>query len=210
MRLVLVRHSESVGNAEGRLQGRTDFPLTERGIGQSHRLARRLRDAPLAALYSSPLARARQTADVLSEALGLPVLDLPEVQEYDFGELSGVALDELRLRSNPAQRYLQGGFPPIPGEEGREAFRQRVCGALWGLAERHKGETVAVVCHGGPVVAFVLEVLGLPYSRPIPLTVHNGSLTVIEVRDDKPGPLDPRPRAVLAAFNDTCHLDGME
>ena len=209
MRLVLVRHGESVGNAQRLLQGRTDFPLSERGREQSRRLAHRLRDAPLVAIYSSPLARARQTADALSEETGLPVVELPDLQEYDFGELTGIALDELRLRINPAQRYLQGDFPSIPGEEGREAFRQRVCGALWGLAEHHKGDTVAVVCHGGPIVVFVLEVLGLAFRRPIPLTLHNASLTVIDARDDEPGPLDPRPRAVLAAFNDTCHLGGM-
>jgi len=210
MRLVLVRHGESVGNAERRLQGRADYPLSERGVEQSRRLARRLSSAPLRAIYSSPLARARQTADALSEATGLEVVDLPDVQEYDFGELSGVTLDEYRLLVNPAQRYIQGEFPPIAGEEGRDHFRERVCEALWGLADGHRGETVAVVCHGGPIVAFVLEVLGLPYRRPIPLTVQNCSVTIIDVRDDNAGPMDPRPRAVLAAFNDTCHLDGAE
>lgn len=209
MRLVLVRHGESVGNAEGRLQGRADFPLSERGVDQSRRLAQRLRDAPLCALYSSPLARARETADVLSEEVGLPVVEAPDVQEYDFGELSGLRLEEVRQRPQVVEAYRQGDYPSIPGEEGREAFRQRVCRAFWGLAQRHTGETVAVVCHGGPILVFVLEVLGLPYRRPIPLTIDNGSLTVIDVRDDVPGPMDPRPRAVLVAFNDTCHLDGL-
>jgi broad specificity phosphatase PhoE len=216
MHLLLVRHGESKGNTEMRLQGQGDYPLTDRGVRQSRLVAERLRHLSLAALYSSPISRARLTAAVIGEAAGLEVTELPDVQEYDFGELSGITYREL-VEKHPeiVEQYRRGpDYPSFPGGEDRETFRKRVCKALWGVAERHAGASVAVVTHAGPIALFCLEVLGLPYRRPIPLRVYNGSITVVEVRDRTPdaggaGP-DPWPRAVLAALNDTCHLQDVE
>lgn len=213
MRLLLIRHGESAGNTEMRVQGRGDYPLTERGLEQALRLAERLRRLSLAALYSSPIKRAQLTASVIEEATGLETAELPGVQEYDFGELSGITYRELVERHPEIiERARQGpDLPSLPGGEDREHFRRRVCDTLWGLAERHPGASVGVVTHAGPIVVYCLDVLGLPYfyQRPLPLRVHNGSITVVEVRD---GPWDaqsPFPRAVLSALNDTCHLHGM-
>lgn len=201
MRLLLVRHGESTGNAEGRLQGHSDFPLTPRGLEQARRLAARLSDVPIAAVYTSPLARAAQTAAAVAEPHGLPVLDLPGVQEYDMGpHVSGLAWREIRDRYPDVWAALidrTGPYPKYPGEEGREAFRRRVAGALWGLADRHPGEFVVVVTHAGPIAVFCLEVLDLPYRRPIPLEFHNASLTAVDVQ---PG------RGAILTLNDTCHL----
>jgi len=208
MRLFLIRHGESEGNTELRLQGQGEYPLTERGLEQSRLLAERLRRLSLAALYSSPIRRARLTAGVIGEATGLEVTELPDVQEYDFGELSGMTYREL-VEKHPeiVEQYRSGpDYPSFPGAEDREAFRRRVCEALWGVVERHPGASAAVVTHAGPIAVFCLEVLGLPYRRPLPLRIYNGSITVVEVRDGPPSERDPRPRAVLAALNDTCHL----
>ena len=211
MRLFLIRHGESEGNTELRLQGQGEYPLTERGLEQSRLLAERLRRLSLAALYSSPIRRARLTAGVIGEATGLEVTELPDVQEYDFGELSGMTYREL-VEKHPeiVEQYRSGpDYPSFPGAEDREAFRRRVCEALWGVVERHPGASAAVVTHAGPIAVFCLEVLGLPYRRPLPLRIYNGSITVVEVRDGLASERDPRPRATLAALNDTCHLKGM-
>jgi broad specificity phosphatase PhoE len=214
MHLLLIRHGESEGNTEMRLQGQGEYPLTGRGLQQSRLVGERLRRLSLAALYSSPIGRARLTAGIIGEATGLEVNELPEVREYDFGDLAGLTYREL-MDKHPEieQQYRRGpDYPVFPGAEDREAFRQRVCDALWGVAERHPGSTVAVVTHAGPIALFCLEVLGLPYRRPIPLRVYNGSITVVDVRDSppdaRPSQRNPWPRAVLATLNDTCHLQG--
>jgi broad specificity phosphatase PhoE len=208
MRLLLIRHGESEGNAELRLQGQGEYPLTERGLEQGRLLAERLRPLSLAAFYSSPVRRARQTADVIAEVTGLEVTELPGVEEYDFGELSGMTYRELAEKHPEiVEQYRRGpDYPSFPGGEDRDAFRRRVCEALWSVAERHPGASVAVVAHAGPIGVFCLEVLGLPYRRPLPLRIYNGSITVVEVRDGPPEGRDPRPRAILVALNDTCHL----
>lgn len=200
MRLLLIRHAESTGNAEARLQGHSDFPLSEKGLAQAARLAERLRGEPIAALYASPLSRAHRTAEFASAATGLPIEPLPTVMEYDFGEVSGLTWAEIRERypeQIAVQRVRNAAYPAWPGEEGREAFRERVCTALWALEERHKDDTVAVVTHGGPILVFCLSVLGLPYRRPMPFACDNASITVVQVREGK---------GVLHTVNDTCHL----
>ena len=126
MKLILVRHGESVGNFENRLQGQAEYDLTE--LGKRQAIAERV----------------------------------------------------------------------YPGEEGREAFRQRVTTAIWGVAAAHPGETVAVVSHGGPIALFCQTVLGLPYRRPMPFSIANCSLNIIDV--------PPAGEAVLVHLNDRCHL----
>ncbi len=201
MRLLLIRHAESVGNAEGRFQGRADYPLSDRGLRQARGLADRLAVDPPDALYASPLSRAYHTAEHIAEACRIAIEPLEAVMEYDFGHLSGMTWADIRAQHPElaaAQRSRSGEFPAWPGEEGRAAFQERVCTALWALEATHADQTVAVVNHGGPILVFCMSVLGLPYRRPLPFACDNASITAVEVRGG---------RGVLLSVNDTCHLD---
>jgi probable phosphoglycerate mutase len=206
MRWLLIRHGESVGNQEWRLQGQKEFPLSERGRLQADLLARRLAGMDIAAVYSSPMRRAWETAQAVARRLGLAVQALPGVEEYDFGELSGLTWTEIQQRAPEVTAAIAsrgGEYPHYPGEEGREAFRQRVRTALWRLQEKHDKETVAVVTHAASIYVFLLDVLGLPYRPPVPFALANGSITVVETPQQQwPG----APPAVLASLNDVCHL----
>jgi broad specificity phosphatase PhoE len=206
MRLLLIRHAESTGNRQRRLQGRADFPLTERGRRQAQELATALSRQAIRAVHSSPIKRALDTAEAIAARLGLKVEVEKALQEYDFGELSGLTWPEIRERRPRLIEQLlsdSADFPRYPAEEGREAFRERVCGALWGIAERHAGEeAVAVVTHAGPIAVFLLDILQRGYQRPIPFTLGNASVTTVEIAEPQPF----RPRAVLVGLNDTCHL----
>jgi len=208
VKLLLVRHAESQGNAERRLQGRREFPLTERGVEQAQALASRLATTPVAAIYASPLQRAMQTADVVARKRGLSVMVETRVQEYDFGEtLSGLTWQEIRETKPEVVEALShdnSDFPRYPGEEGRGAFSERVREALGEIAAKHgQDESALVVTHAGPIVVFLMEALGRKYSRPIPFTIDNASLTKIEVNGNTvPG----QPEMVVTGINDTCHL----
>lgn len=121
--MLLIRHAESVGNAERRLQGQGDFPLSERGVEQAEQLAARLTgpERP-SALYSSPLLRTRQTAAAISAVAGLPVRLLPDVCEYDFGEASGLTWTEIAERYPDliaAVRSRTAEYPRYPGRRTR-------------------------------------------------------------------------------------------
>ena len=205
MRLVLVRHGESVGNFENRLQGQEDYPLTERGRRQAQLTAQRLSAMGAHAVYTSPLLRAHATALTIAENLGVPARLLPDVAEYHFGELSGATYAELRERFAASVRPQERVYP---GEEGRDNFLRRVTEAMWGLVEKHPGETVAVVSHGGPIALFCQTVLGLPYRRPMPFAVDNCSLATVRV-PDRISRVEMPSAAVLVSLNDTCHLKAL-
>jgi len=206
MKLYLIRHAESQGNAEHRLQGTREFPLTERGREQARALAERLAVAGLSAVYSSPLQRTMQTAEILGGRLGLAVVPEPRLQEYDFGEeISGLTWDAIREQHPEIIQALgreDSDFPRYPGEEGRATFSARVSEVMGGIVARHGEGTVAIVTHAGPIVTYVLESLGRPYRRPVPFSIDNASITTLEVNE-------PRSFApcVMAGINDTCHLD---
>lgn len=201
MRLILVRHGESVGNFENRLQGQEDYPLTEQGRRQAVLTSHRLEALGASAVYTSHLLRARETAFAIGERLGIEPSILEDLSEYHFGEMSGMTYAEVRERfgasmsANPAERTY-------PGEEGRDNFFNRVTSTLWGIAAQHPDETVAVVSHGGPIALFCQSVLGLPYKRPMPFSISNCSLNVIEASIS----LSDARTATLLHLNDVCHL----
>lgn len=171
-------------------------------------LAARLASAGIVAVYSSPIGRALQTARLVAEKAGVEVLPEPRVQEYDFGEaLSGLTWQEIREKHPDTIAALLSDdkeFPRYPGEEGRAAFKNRVCSAIRDIAERRRQDAaVAVVTHAGAAAVFVLELLGRKYTRPVPFTIGNASVTTVEFGM---APLPGMPEWVLAGLNDTCHL----
>ena len=207
MRLLLIRHGESVGNSENRLQGQEDYDLTERGRRQALVTGERIAAEGITCVYTSPLLRALATARTLAARLGCVPVALPGLSEYHVGEVSGLTYAEVRQRfaADPAMAALPAAERAYPGEEGRENFFRRVSEAIWGIVERHAAEEVAVVSHGGPIALFCQNVLGLPYRRPMPFSIDNCSLTVIEI-DAAAAARGRRLPAVLVRLNDTCHL----
>jgi broad specificity phosphatase PhoE len=145
--LLLVRHGETDWNAEGRLQGHTDRPLSEFGGRQTRRLADDLEDEELEAIYSSDLSRARETAEIVGERLGLPVVLDPDLREKDWGTWEGLtAVERDRVE--------------FVGES-TEAHQERILRALQRISERHPGGRVLVVTHGGSMRRVQTEALGM-------------------------------------------------
>ncbi len=202
MQIILVRHGESVGNFENRLQGQADYDLTDLGRTQARRTADRLHALGTRAVYCSHLMRAHATAQAIADRLGMDPVITEDVAEYHFGEMSGITYAEVREKlgaiANPAERIY-------PGEEGRDVFFARVTNAVFRIADDHPDETVAIVSHGGPIALFCQHVLGLPYKRPMPFSIDNCSLNVIHVEANRSGERNLR----LVRLNDTCHLDGL-
>ena len=212
MRLLLIRHAESQGNFEHRLQGRREYPLTAVGTQQAEALASRLAPEPLTTIYSSPIGRALQTAEIIAAKARVSVTIEPGIQEYDFGEaVSGLTWDEIRQR-NPeifeAFRKDDSQFPHYPGEEGRVAFQERVRTTYRGILARHNGDSsVAIITHAGPITVLLLDALSRPYSRPIPFVLDNASITTIEINTGEAPHLPPM---VVTGINDACHVGNVQ
>ena len=198
MLLYLVRHGESTYNAEGRIQGQSDAPLSELGHRQSRAVAESLAALPIDALYSSPLRRARQTADPIAARLKLSVHEDRRLMELDAGEFEGRLRSEL-ADAYPAElaRWLSGDEDfAIPGGESRRQLAERGSAVLRDIAAAGHRQVV-VVTHGGLLSATLRSLLNLPEPLP-PFAFQNGSIT--RVAADGQGQFN------LVAFNEIGHL----
>ncbi len=135
MTLLFVRHGESEGNVAAHHPGLARAAAHRQGGAQAAAVASRLATAGATALYTSPLWRARQTADAIAATTGLEAVELPDMREYGFGEAQGMVWAEAAARWGLFER--DWGVGAVPGEEGMEPFRARVRRQFDELHERH-------------------------------------------------------------------------
>lgn len=154
MELILVRHArpEHIIDADGP----ADPPLTEIGHRQARAVAAWLAAEPFDALYTSPMVRARQTAAPLERLLGLEATAVHGVREYDAADTSYVPIEVMRADKDAWRRYVLE-----EADIDRTAFGQEVADALEDLIDRHRGQRIVVVCHGGVINAWAARVLGI-------------------------------------------------
>jgi alpha-ribazole phosphatase len=200
-KLILVRHGQSTWNAQGRIQGWADPPLDETGHEQVRRLALRLaaEEHDISALYSSPLLRARQTAEAIGLTLELTVQTDDRLKENDVGLLAGLTGDEVE-RQFPewiAARRSSLDWVPPPGGEDRDAFVERAVAVMRDIVTYHRDQTVAVVSHGGTLGVYLAHLLEMPLHRSLPFQFDNTSLSIVKVSER---------RVRLFKLNDTAHL----
>ncbi len=201
LRLWLVRHGQSTWNAEGRIQGWADPPLSAHGCRQAEQVAGRLAPVGLAAIYTSTQQRAVQTAQAIGAASGLaPILD-ERFKEHGMGEATGHDWEWMIEKWPQLQEIASHGEsirPHIPGTEPSPSFNHRVRAAFAELREKHPTGDVVVVSHGGTFRAYLAFLLGVDEKRDPGLRFGNASLTLVEFI--APGWTDIR------FVNETCHL----
>ncbi len=206
MRLVLIRHGESRHGSAGVIAGVTGCAgLTERGFAQARLLADRLSSGgevqELAILASSPVPRARQTADVLAAALAVPAIeDDCGLCEVHPGRADGLRWEEYRETFGEFDLLTSPDRVFAPGGESWSMFAARVRETLGNFADRFEGRTVVAVTHAGFIVASFLAIFDIP--RPgtgARLDPAHTSLTEWQVADGV---------WRLVRYNDTRHLDG--
>ena len=162
--ILLARHGETDWNREHRFQGHADPPLNETGRAQARELAERLSGEGVRHIYASPLARARETAEIVGERLGVPVAVVPALMEVDVGSWSGLTRSEVQERFPEGyRRWLALGHGWDDGES-YEELAQRAVPALAELGARHRGERILVVTHGGPIRAAHAAAAGIAYA----------------------------------------------
>ena len=192
MGLILVRHGQTAVNAEGRLQGRIDAPLTPLGEAQAAACAAAVGPV-LGRVVSSPLLRARSTAAAFSTSSGVAVDE--RWIELDYGEWDGAVLREMdqaawnRWRADPS-------FAP-PGGESLVALADRVWAACSALADEAREADVVVVSHVSPIKAAVAWALGVGPETSWRMFLGVAAITRIAI-----GPRGPS----LTSYNDVAHL----
>ena len=196
--IFLIRHGETEWNRNGRWQGHADIPLSEAGRAQAQAIAQRFRQegARFDHLYASDLSRALETAQIIAQELEQPVHPFPALREVDVGSWSGLTRDQIIDR-------VPGAFTTVfhsSDGESQEIFTRRVGEGLLNLAERHPGERLMIVTHGGTIRA-MLRYLYMRQGMAELAAPHFGNTSITEIQ------LEATAWRVVR-INDLAHLSG--
>jgi len=185
--IVLVRHGETDWNRVKRIQGHLDIGLSATGRDQAQRLAVHLSERVrqgmrIDAIYSSDLARARETAQPLAHALGQTIVLTAALRERMYGAFQGYDPEQIRVRFPTEYVAWQSHDPQFSptGGESQQAFYDRVTAALVGLAQRHAGQRIVAVAHGGVLDCAYRYANRMTLAAPRAHPLLNASVNVLD------------------------------
>lgn len=198
-KLILVRHGLTKWNNDFRYQGHTDVPLTDEGHQQAERVARRLSEEQVDAVYASDLGRAAQTAQTIAAYHGQPVFLLPALREVNFGLWEGKTHQEVRREyaKNITDWFDRPAEMMIPQGETFQQVKERAYAAILEVVEKHKEKTIIVVSHGGTIRTILCAALELHLNKLWCFKQDNTAVNILEFYKEK---------ALVSLVNDTHHL----
>ena len=181
-RFCLVRHGETDWNGEKRIQGQIDIDLNRAGLAQARAVAEGLRGQPFAAVYSSDLLRAWNTAQIAMAGRQITVSPAPTLRERHFGVLQGVTSLEASERHPDVHRHHQARTPDYDYETGESliVFAARVMAGLEVLAARHVGQNVLAFTHGGVLDVVYRAAMGRALDERRDFSLPNAAFNWLE------------------------------
>jgi probable phosphoglycerate mutase len=197
--LLVIRHGQTDWNAQARIQGHTDIPLNAEGRTQAARLAEALRGQVLAAVYSSDLRRASETAQAVAGATGAALSAHPGLRERALGRFEGLAFGDIEQRwPDDAARWRRRdlGFAPVGGESLQD-FHTRCVATTLQLAARHPDQVIALVAHGGVLDCLYRAAVRVPLEAPRTWVLGNATINRLRCR---------RGGLALVDWDDDTHL----
>jgi ribonuclease H / adenosylcobalamin/alpha-ribazole phosphatase len=196
---LLLRHGQTDLSGERRFSGRTDIPLTKEGIRQARMAAKRLAGCGAAAIITSPLQRARRTAEAVAEVTGAPLVVYEEFVEAEFGAWQGLTFAEAAQKwPDELTAWMASPDAAPPDGESFATVALRVLAGLDRLIGEYGHQTTIVVSHVTPIKTLVCRALLAPPEAMFRMNLDVASLCHIAFFDDG--------TAVLRSFNDTAHL----
>jgi probable phosphoglycerate mutase len=182
-RLCIVRHGETVWNAEGRVQGQLDIPLSDVGLAQARALALALAAESFSAIYSSDLTRAWQTAQPSADRLGLGVSLDPNLRERHYGVFQNMTYAEARERMPEDYARFRARDPDYDFANGESLarFNERTLACVRSLINKHEGENLLVFTHGGVLEMIYRHATGRGLSTARDFEIPNAAFNRIEI-----------------------------
>ncbi len=199
-RILAIRHGETAWNVEHRIQGQLDVPLNEMGRWQVHRLALAVADEDIAAIYSSDLLRAMETAQAVSRGSGDAIVTDVGLRERGFGSFEGMSYAEINERFPEMGERWRKRDPTFgaPGGETLNDFYARSIATVTRLAAQHPGRTIALVSHGGVMDCLYRAAARVALDAPRSWQLGNAAINRL---------LYTPQGFTLVGWSDTFHLD---
>lgn len=200
-RIYLVRHGETEWNASMKYQGHADVPLSDQGRNQAVLLGKRLAALKFDGFYASDLARAYETARIISQHHNQDIKTLPELRELNFGCWEGLDINEIKGRypEEIKQWWESPLLTRIPGGETLDEMVERTTTAVKNIVKSYSNGSVVLVSHGGVIRSIVGTVLGMDLNKYWRLRQDNACLSIIDFPEWEKG--------ILMLFNDRSHLE---
>lgn len=183
-RLYLLRHAEVEAKYQRVFGGRIDMDLSPLGHEQADALARYVTRHRFDAVYASPMKRVQQTLAPIAKNLSKPPVIVDEFREVDFGDWTGLGWDEVfdKYKITAFQWLEQIECAGIPNGECRSTFAARVEPALRRIINEHRGQEIAIFCHGGVIRMMLSLLLDLPLSKMAHFEIEYASITQIDLK----------------------------
>ncbi len=180
LRILLVRHGETDWNRERRIMGMEAVPINANGQRQAWEMQKSLGVLPLDGVFTSPMLRARQTAEVLCAERDLSPQEDQRLQEIHYGDWVGKTFEEVRALPGYSPYYSRPSTPVSPGGESLLEVRDRAMGFLNELKKRGQAETLLVVSHADWIKILLMEILQIPFENIWKFRVDNVSVSLLE------------------------------
>lgn len=198
MQLILIRHGETLWNKEGRVQGLSDIELSDVGLCQAHKLASSIQHFSIKAIYSSPMKRAYQTAQIINEAHNVPISLEPGLSEMNQGDFEGISFKELMtFNKDFIQRWLDDpAAVTMPNGESIGSLQKRT----WPVVARiiDKAENAVIVSHNLAIATIICKIKNISLSQFREAGVGTASKTIVSFQNGA---------ASIDMFNDRTHLE---
>ena len=187
-RILLVRHGQSTFNVEGRLPSQLpNVALTDEGRRQAHQAAVALAGLRLSAIVSSPLERARETAEIIARGWSLPIREDPRLMDTEMGRWAGRKISEVSKEDATWRAFVEKPTQPPDGVEGFEQVRARVVAAIEDLrVDTTIGEDVVVVAHADVIKLIIANYTGVPLDGARFIVVGNASISALAFSEGQP------------------------
>jgi alpha-ribazole phosphatase/probable phosphoglycerate mutase len=186
-RFCLVRHGQTDWNLEGRFQGQSDLPLNQIGRAEARSLAGQLRDQSFAAIFTSDLLRAKETAEIIGEEMGLQVTQEPRLREINQGEWEGQFVEDIIARNAELwdQRTINpANFHP-PGGESVTEVAERIRAAMRNIAKLYPTGSVLIVSHGLALATIICLERGIPVGEAFKHIPENAIPTWVDWNESR-------------------------
>lgn len=198
-RIMLVRHGYTYWNEQKRYQGFADIAMNPQGIEEAQKLAKRLAVEPIDTIYSSPLQRARQTAEIVNQNFSRDILTHELLKEINFGDWEGLTFQQITKKYPELSRQWREkpALMRPPNGENFSDLQIRAITAFEEIHQQNKGKNVLIVSHGGLISVLICHILQIGIEGLWRFIAHNTGITILEERNEE---------MILSTFNEHSHL----